>query len=119
MPLPIYNTSFAVYILDAISLSIFSFSSTLLNKEGKRSKEFTIFFSFSISIIFLFLPIKIAIINRVSNCVVNALVEATPISGPAKVKIFSSAILDMLLSNTFTIDIVFIRYFARNEERST
>ncbi len=56
---------------------------------------------------FLFFPNKIEIINKVSSCVVNALVEATPISGPAKVNIFSSDNLEILLSKTLTIEIVF------------
>ena len=57
--------------------------------------------------IFIF-PNKIEIISNVSNCVVNALVEATPISGPAKVNIFSSDNLEILLSKTLTIEIVLI-----------
>ena len=36
------------------------------------------------------MPSLIAKINKVKSWVVNAFVEATPISGPAKVKIVSS-----------------------------
>ena len=41
----------------------------------------------------------------------NAFVEATPISGPAKVNIFSSDNLEILLSKTLTIEIVFSPFF--------